>query len=269
MGVASVNELQGKVALVTGSSRGIGKVLALKLAEAGADIVVCGRTEVEIDLPGTIGETAAAVEKFGVRGLPVRMDLADDESVDDAVAATMAAFGRIDILVNNAVIVGPRLPLLDGSPDFLDTAYRVNVHAPFRLIQRVGSIMRDQGGGTIINITSGSANHAPAPPSQPITEAERDSMDPSYGITKAALNRMTNVYASELLADNIAIVAVAPGLVITERIRKAAIRRNVDFPRAEPPEVIADAVLLLATDGMRFTGQVLTAQSLVGERTGG
>jgi NAD(P)-dependent dehydrogenase (short-subunit alcohol dehydrogenase family) len=268
MEAAKVNALQGKVTLVTGSSRGIGKVLALKLAEAGADVVVCGRTEVETDLPGTIGETAAEVEKFGVRALPVRMDLADDASVDSAIAAAMATFGRIDILVNNAVIVGPRLPLLGGSPDFLDVAYRVNVRAPFRMIQQIGSIMRDQGGGTIINITSGSATHS-APPSAPITEAERDSMDPSYGITKASLNRMTTAYASELLADNISIAAVAPGLVITERIRKAAIRRNVDFPRAEPPEVIAEAVLLLATDGMRFTGQVLTARSLVGEKAGG
>lgn len=263
-----MDALRGKVTVVTGSSRGIGKVLALKLAEAGSDIVVCGRTEVESDLPGTIGETAAAVEQFGVRALPVRMDLSDDESVDNAITSSIAAFGKIDILINNAVIVGPRLPLLGGSADFLDTAYRVNVRAPFRMIQQVGSIMRGAGGGTIINITSGSATHA-RPPSAPITEAERDSMDPSYGITKAALNRMTTAYASELLADNIAIVNVAPGLVITERIRKAAIRRNVDFPRAEPPEVIADAVLLLATEGMRFTGQLLTARSLVDGQAGG
>jgi citronellol/citronellal dehydrogenase len=257
-----VDVLKGQVAVVTGSTRGIGKVLAIKLAEAGADIVVCGRTEVETDLPGTLGETAAAVEKFGVRALPVRMDLADDESIDSAITAAMDAFGKIDILINNAVMVGPRLPLIDGSADFLDAAYCVNVRAPFRIIQRVASIMRKQGGGKIINITSGSAIHSP-PPSGPMSDRERDSMDPSYGITKAALDRMTTVYASELLQDNISIVNVAPGLVITERIKKAAIRRNVDFPNAEPPEVIADAVLLLATEGMSFTGQVLTAQSLI------
>jgi citronellol/citronellal dehydrogenase len=260
-----MDELRGKVAVVTGSSRGIGKMLAIRLAEAGADIVVCGRTEVESDLPGTIGETAAAIEKLGVRALPVRMDLDDDESVDNAIAATMAAFGKIDILVNNAVIVGPRLPLAGGNPDFLDTAYRVNVRAPFRTIQKVAPIMQSQGGGTIINITSGSAIHA-APPTAAISDAERDQMDPSYGITKAALDRMTTAYASELFGDNISIVNVAPGLVITERIRKNAIRRNVDFPNAEPPEVISDAVLLLAVEGMRYTGQLLTARSLAGEK---
>ena len=119
---------------------------------------------------------------------------------------------------------------------FLDHAYRVNVRGPFRLMQRVSEVMARHGGGTIVNITSGAARHPQAP------AAQLDAMDPSYGITKAALDRITSAYAGELKAQNIALVAVSPGLVITERIHQAAIRRNVDFSRAESPDVIASAV---------------------------
>lgn len=256
--------LSGKIALVTGSSRGIGKVLALRLADEGADIVVCARSDAPSELPGTIGETADAIEAKGRQALAVKLDLADDESVDAAIEAALAAFGRIDILVNNAVLVGPRLPLLGGNADFLDTAYNVNVRAPYRMIQAISAHMAAAGGGTIINITSGSARHNP-PPEGPITERELDSLDPSYGITKAAFDRITTAYASELLAKHISIVSVSPGLVITERIAQAAIRRNVDFPRAEPPEVIASAVALLAAEGMKYTGQILFAKDLLAE----
>jgi citronellol/citronellal dehydrogenase len=255
--------LDGKVAMITGSSRGIGKVLAIKLAEEGASIVVCGRTEVEADLPGTIGETAAAIEKIGSPVIAVKLELAEDASIDAAIAK----FGRIDILVNNAVIVGRRLPFPGGSPDFLDIAYRVNVRAPYRMTQRVTQIMANNGGGTVINITSEAAHHA-KPPTAPITEGELDSMDPSYGITKAALERMTTAYASELFGKNIAIVAVAPGLVITERIAKASIRRNVNFSSAESSDVIADAVAVLAKDGMKYTGRLLFGADFLAELAG-
>ena len=96
----------------------------------------------------------------------------------------------------------------------------------------------------------------------PATAAELDSLDPSYGITKAALDRMTSAYAGELMAHNIAIVSVSPGLVITERIRQAAIRRNVDFARAQSPDVIATAVARICQDGMQYTGRILAAQDI-------
>ena len=256
------------VAIVTGSSRGIGKVLALKLAEEGADVVVCARSQEQGELPGTIGETAAAVEALGRRALPLKLDLTDDADIDAVVDRTLGEFGRIDILVNTAVIVGPRQKLLGGDAAFLDHAYRVNVRGPYRLVQRVSEVMAAQGGGTIVNITSGAARH-PQPPVVAATTAELDSMDPSYGITKAALDRITTAYASELKAHHIAIVAVSPGLVITERIRQAAIRRNVDFSRAESPEVIASAVALICRDGMQYTGRVLAARDLVANSHGG
>jgi NAD(P)-dependent dehydrogenase (short-subunit alcohol dehydrogenase family) len=261
--------LEGKVAVVTGSSRGIGKILALRLAQEGADIVVCARTQTPGELPGTIGETAAAVEAVGRRALPIKLDLADDGDIDAVVDRTRGEFGHIDILVNNAVIVGPRRTFVGGDAEFIDLAYRVNVRGPYRLIERVSEIMAAQpGGGTIVNITSGAARH-PQPPVVAATPADLDSMDPSYGITKAALDRITTAYASELKAHNIAIVSVSPGLVITERIRQAAIRRNVAFDRAESPDVIASAVAAICRDGMQYTGRVLAARDLVSTQSQG
>jgi citronellol/citronellal dehydrogenase len=256
--------LLGKVAIVTGSSRGIGKVLALRLAQDGADVIICARTERPGDLPGTIGETAAAVTDVGRRALALKLDLSRDDEIDAVVDRTVREFGRIDILVNNAVIVGPRRKFIGGDADFLDLAYRVNVRGPYRLAQRVGSVMVGQGGGTIVNITSGAARH----PREPLAVGV-DAMDPSYGITKAGLDRITTAYASELKRHNIAIVSVAPGLVITERIRQAAIRSNVDFGRAESPEVIATAVSTICQDAMRYTGQILSARDVVAQTANG
>jgi NAD(P)-dependent dehydrogenase (short-subunit alcohol dehydrogenase family) len=256
--------LDARVAIVTGSSRGIGKVLALKLAAEGANIVVCARSQEQGELPGTIGETARAVEAIGARALALKLDLAVDADIDAVIERTLAEFGRLDMLINNAVIVGPRRTLLGGDADFLDLAYRVNVRGPYRLIQKAAQVMAAHGGGTIVNITSGAARH-PQAPVVAATPAELDSMDPSYGITKAALDRITTAYASELKAHNIAIVSVSPGLVITERIRQAAIRRNVDFGRAESPEVIAGAVARICRDGMQYTGRVLVARDLMAQ----
>jgi NAD(P)-dependent dehydrogenase (short-subunit alcohol dehydrogenase family) len=252
---------KGQVAIVTGSSRGIGKVLALKLAQEGADVTVCARSQTQGELPGTIGETAAAILALGSRALAVKLDLTEDADIDAVVAQTMGEFGHIDILVNNAVIVGPRQRFLGGDAAFFDLAYRVNVRGPYRLAQQVSGIMAAGGGGTIVNVTSGAARHSP-PPTVPATAAELDSLDPSYGITKAALDRMTSAYAGELMAHNIAIVSVSPGLVITERIRQAAIRRNVDFARAQSPDVIATAVARICQDGMQYTGRILAAQDI-------
>jgi NAD(P)-dependent dehydrogenase (short-subunit alcohol dehydrogenase family) len=254
--------LQGKIAIITGSSRGIGKVLALRLAQDGANIVVCARSQTQGELPGTIGETATAVEALGRKALPLKLDLASDADIDAVVDRTMGEFGRIDILVNNAVIVGPRRKFLGGDADFIDLAYRVNVRGPYRLAERVSEIMAARGGGTIVNITSGAGRH-PQAPVVAATAAELDTMDPSYGITKAALDRITTAYAGELKAHNIAIVSVSPGLVITERIRQAAIRRNIEFSRAESPDVIASAVATICADSMQYTGRVIMARDLV------
>jgi NAD(P)-dependent dehydrogenase (short-subunit alcohol dehydrogenase family) len=256
--------LEGKTAIVTGSSRGIGKVIALQLAGDGADVVVCGRSSERgtDNLPGTIEETKGDVEKLGRRALAVKVDLASDEDLRSLLDRTISTFGKVDILVNNAVIVTARRPFLGGDAEWLDTSYRVNIRAPYVLMQTVGARIAEQGGGSIINISSG-AGRMPQPPKGPITEAELDAMDPAYGISKAALDRMTTAYASELWARNIGVVSISPGLVITERIQVAAVRRNVDFARAEPADVIARAVSFLAQNPLMYTGHVLAARDIV------
>jgi NAD(P)-dependent dehydrogenase (short-subunit alcohol dehydrogenase family) len=165
----------------------------------------------------------------------------------------------VDILVNNAVIVGPRTKFLGGNADFLDLAYRVNVRAPYVLCQTVGEKMAQAGGGAIVQISSGAARYAP-PPTEPAKTL--DAMDPSYGFSKAALERISTAYAAELWASNISIVCLRPGLVITERIQQAAIRPNVDFSRAEPGEVTGKAASFMAQNGMQYTGQILTSREV-------
>ncbi|HEX5367915.1 MAG TPA: SDR family NAD(P)-dependent oxidoreductase [Dehalococcoidia bacterium] len=256
--------LEGKTALVTGSSRGIGKVIALQLAGDGANVVVCARSVTAGELPGTIGETAKEVELAGGHAIAVKLDLADDADIDNSLEQARKAFGGLDILVNNAVIVGPRRRFVGGESEFLDHAYRVNVRGPYVLAQKASAMMAQNGGGAIINISSGAARNS-QPPTKPATDAELDSMDPSYGITKAALDRISTAYASELMGKNISIMSISPGLVITERIRQAAIRPNVDFSRAEPADVIARAVSFLALNGMQYTGRVLSAKDVVAE----
>src|SRR5688572_30037143 len=117
----------GKVALITGSSRGIGKAIALELAREGCDIVVCARSlESTGDLPGSIGETAAAVQALGRRALAIQMDVFEDADLHAAVEAAKREFGRIDILVNNAAFFAGA-PILESNVEGLDKSYRANV----------------------------------------------------------------------------------------------------------------------------------------------
>jgi len=120
---------EGKVALVIGSSRGIGKATALELAREGCDIVVCARSlEATDDYPGSIGETAEAVRALSRRALAVKMDVFEDDNLISAVEAARAEFGRIDILVNNAAFMASG-PILESKVDDLDKAYRASVRA--------------------------------------------------------------------------------------------------------------------------------------------
>src|ERR1051326_5635491 len=192
--------LDGKTALVTGSSRGIGKAIALQLAADGADIAVCARSEQSGQLPGSIGETAAAIEAMGRRALAIRCDVTSDDDCRTAVDLAMDAFGKIDILVNNAGGAGPRSSFLDGDAQGIDFNYRLNLRAPWVLSQLAGRKMADAGGGIIINLTSGSArNQAPPQPGSPPRTGGFNV--PAYGTTKAALDRWGTAVAEELMQN--------------------------------------------------------------------
>ena len=151
-------KLAGKVAIVTGSSRGIGKDIALAFAAEGADIVVAARSETQSDprLPGTIHETAQEVEALGRRALAVKTDVTDEEQIGAMIQRTLDTFGRIDILVNNAAVLVPR-GILDLPTRHLDLHYRVNIKGPILCIRAVLPSMLKQGQGWIINISSNAA----------------------------------------------------------------------------------------------------------------
>ena len=139
--------LQGKVAIVTGSSRGIGKAIALGLAEKGAVVVVAARSETERPgAPGTIYATVAQIEAAGGKALAVRCNVREEESIYAMVQRAMDAFGRIDVLVNNAG-VGTYRPFLEASVKEWDLVMDIDLRAPFICCKAVVPIMMEQGGG--------------------------------------------------------------------------------------------------------------------------
>ncbi len=254
--------LEGKTAVVTGSSRGIGKAIALALARDGANVVVCARTEQSTDdLPGSIGETAGLIEAMGRRVLSLRCDVTNDDDVRDVLDKTLATFGKIDILINNAGITGGGMPsFLDSTAASLDNFYRTNVRGPYVLTHLAAAKMASAGGGTIFNISSGAARNV-LPPGDPAGAGRRPGTGIIYGMSKAALDRLSTGVASELFDQKVAVISIYPGFTATERTR----RSGIDVSRAEQPETTAKAVAFLAREPMAYTGQILTARDVVNE----
>lgn len=170
------NNLEGKVVIVTGASRGIGKVIALQMAEDGAMVVVAARTETPSEeYPGSIHQSVAEISAKGGNALAVKLDVTDDAAIREAVKTVKREYGKIDVLVNNAGILGAGGPFLDGDPELLDRFYRTNLRAPYVLTQIVGQEMASAGGGIIFNISSGLARMPNLPDSRP------DSVTPAGG----------------------------------------------------------------------------------------
>lgn len=200
-------KLAGKVAIVTGSSRGIGKDIAVAFAEEGADVVVAARSETEPDprLPGTIHETAREVETLGRRALAVKTDVTNEEEVAALVQQTIETFGRVDILVNNAAVLVPR-GILDLPTRHFDLHYRVNLKGPILCIRAVLPTMVQQGQGWIINISSVAAKF-PGPGPYSDVPSTRALM---YAATKAALERLSQALAVEYQAQGISVNVLSP-----------------------------------------------------------
>ena len=255
--------LRDKVAIVTGSSRGIGKAMALGLAGAGAAVVVAARSESEGALaPGTIYATAAEIEALGGQALPVRCNVREEDSIYAMVQQTLDAFGRVDVLVNNAGI-GTYRPFLESSVKEWDLVLDINLRATFIGCRAVAPAMVEQGGGSIINISSHAATNIfsstlGADPAEGIAL-----MGQAYGVAKAAVERLTWGLSAELGQHNIAVNALKPlRPVLTEGFQ--AQRPDADFSTWATPEAMVKAATFLAgQDAQGLSGAIVTAEELV------
>jgi len=247
--------LNGKVALVTGASRGIGEAIAVRLAMEGAKVVASARTAEEGDsrLPGALSGTVDRIRAVGGDATFVRADLALAEDRERLVEAAVDAFGPIDILVNNAAITY-FIPVADFPEKRFKLMMEVQVYAPFHLSQLVLPSMRERRRGWIVNISSPAGIH----PQPPYRAARGGTV---YGLCKAALERFTTGLASEVYDDGIAVNVVSPGLVDTPGVAVHGLINEQTRDRVQPIEYIAEAVYQLATgDPKSMTGRVEYAE---------
>lgn len=235
-------KLEGKVAIVTGSSRGIGKAIALAFAREGAQVVVAARTEKPEDspLPGTIYQTAEEIKALGGTALPIKCNLLEDSDMEEMVQRTLSEFGHIDILVNNAVSLY-HAKTVDIPPRRLDLSLKIDVRAPILCCKLVLPDMIARGNGSIINMTGGAARN-PNPHSN---------LD---GVVKAALERFTWGLAEEVKEHGIAVNALDPGSVRTEGVVYVMGERAARGK--DPSELGPPAVFLAAQTAETFTGRL-------------
>jgi NAD(P)-dependent dehydrogenase (short-subunit alcohol dehydrogenase family) len=236
--------LSGKVAIVTGGGRGIGRAIALGLAECGAKLVLASRTKEELE------KMVSEIKEDGGEATPVVTDLMVSEQINALVEATMKTYGRVDILINNAARSFLR-PLMDLREDGWDKIFDVNCKAAFLLSRAVAKIMGEQGGGRIVNITTVGAVRGGAGMGV-------------YHASKAALSMLTKCMAVEWAPLNVNVNAVGPGLtktafsqpiwsnpsleqMITTRVPKGRL--------AEPEEVVGAVLFLCSEDSSFITGE--------------
>ena len=252
------------VALVTGASRGIGRAIAIALAEAGFDVAITARTVTEQDSLGGVGgsleATAAAISKVGGRVQMLRLDLLDRESLAPMVDAVIAHWGRLDVLVNNAIYVGPEndMRFIEVDPVELERRLFADLTAPLLLAQRAVQVMRPLGGGTIINVTSGVATTNPTSP------VDEGGWALGYGCAKGGLHRAAGIVACELAPEGIRCYNLQPGMVATERVRATPSLRHIADQGKEPSVVGAAVVWLLSQpDGMLGNGRTLVVDDVL------
>ena len=263
----------GRIALVTGASRGIGRHTALALARDGWDVAFTARTLVEgegavparqgsgtLPVEGSLATTAALVLETGVRALPVQMDLLDLDSVRGAAATVLETWGRIDLLVNNAIAHLGHPRLLEADLDDVAATMTGNYLHQLALVQAVLPGMVKQGGGTIVNMASGSAYSDPQGP------PDEGGWSLSYSASKAAFGRLAGCVNAEFGMHGVRAFNVDPGFVVTESMRARGGAEEIEaagFPTA-PLDAAGRVIAWLASspEADTWLGKVIWSPKL-------
>jgi NAD(P)-dependent dehydrogenase (short-subunit alcohol dehydrogenase family) len=254
--------LDGKVAIVTGASRGIGAEIARQFAREGAAVAVAARTTETgtSPLPGTIAETVEQIRAAGGTAAAIRADLSKPEDRERLVAEAKEQLGPADILVSNAAVTY-FTRVEDFTARRFQLMFDVQVEGPFHLAQLVIPAMREKGRGWILNISSIAARHPAMPPTG---WASRGGT--VYGMCKAALERFSTGLAAELYADSIAVNALSPTKVVPTPGTLFHHLTSEDDPNNEPPSVMAEAALRLCSgEPKTLTGRIAYSQELLAE----
>jgi len=240
-------KLEGKIAIVTGASRGIGKAIALALAKEGASVMVTARSEIEGRLPGTIHKTAEEIRALGGNALAVKTDVTREGEIDEMVQTVLERYGHIDVLVNNAGISIPGT-LVEVTTKRWDLVMGVNLRGTFLCTRAVLPSMMERRSGSIINLSS-------------ILGTRVISGGIPYGATKAAIERFTVGLAQEVREYNIAVNALCPDYTDTEGLRKLS--PDMDYSSLQRVETWGRyAVFIAYQDTNSLTGRCLTAEEL-------
>jgi NAD(P)-dependent dehydrogenase (short-subunit alcohol dehydrogenase family) len=267
-----------RTAFVTGASRGIGKAIAVSLAEAGFDVAITARTvhpgeqrehsstvkrSDDTPLPGSLHDTAALIQKLGREALLAPADLIDRASLGAAATMVLERWGHVDVVVHNARFIGPGHmdTFLDAPISAIENHMQGNFFAPLVLNKYFVPAMIEQGHGLIVDLTSSSAFSDPPAP------AGQGGWGISYGATKAAIHRVAGILSQELAPHGIQVINVDPGYIATERIAQdmAGFGFSAD---GEPAELVGAVIAWLATndEASAFNGQTVFAQDFCHER---
>jgi NAD(P)-dependent dehydrogenase (short-subunit alcohol dehydrogenase family) len=264
-GQGRTGRLEGKVVVVTGASRGIGAAIARECAAAGGRVVCAARTLREGDhqLPGSLETTVAEIKGAGGEATAVAVNVAEPEECERLIRTAGETYGPVDVLVNNAALTY-FIPVKDYPLNRWLRSWAVNFHAPFLLSQLALRDMVPRRSGSIVNVSSGAAI---GPGRGPYQHAGALRGGTCYGAEKAALERFSQGLAQEVYEYGVSVTCVAPSQIVpTPGTVFHRLVDGLDDPRGEPPELMARAVLLLASEPLdRVTGRVTYSQQILQE----